>query len=172
MDDIGRALRLSDDSAMDDLWEAYGGTSTVTDVVGLAHLQDTSPPGDPDEWGETVTSPRDVLAVYRYALTALSPADQKTITDGLGQASDTGADGFDQAFGLLDPPRPAGAAAKQGWMSDGDLYLHTTGIPAAGSRWIVAIETQQPGSDDWDSARSAVDDIAHSLTGALGQPAS
>jgi hypothetical protein len=57
-------------------------------------------------------------------------------------------------------------------MSDGDLYLHTTGIPAAGSRWVVAVETQQPGSDDWDTARSTVDDITHSLTGALGQAAS
>jgi hypothetical protein len=170
-DDISRALRLSDDDAMDDLWETYGGTSTVTDMVGLAHLQDTTPPSDPDEWGETVISPRDVLAVYRYALTQLNPTDQKTITDGLSQASDTGADGFDQAFGLLQPPRPAGAEAKQGWMSDGDLYLHTTGIPAAGSRWIVAVETKQPGSEDWDTARGAVDDVTRALTTGLAQPA-
>jgi hypothetical protein len=171
MDDISRALRLSDDDAMDDLWETYGGSATITDIAGLAHLQDTTPPSDPDEWGETVISPRDVLAVYRYALTGLSPADQKTITDGLSQASDTGADGFDQAFGLLDPPRPVGAEAKQGWMSDGDLYLHTTGIPAAGSRWIVAVETRQPGSEDWDTARGAVDDVTRALTTGLGQAA-
>lgn len=56
-------------------------------------------------------------------------------------------------------------------MSDGDLYLHTTGVPAAGSRWIVAIETRQPGADDWDTARSAVDDITHALTGGLAQAA-
>jgi hypothetical protein len=170
-DDISRALRLSDDDAMDDLWEEYGGTATVTDMVGLAHLQDTTPPSDPDEWGETVISPRDVLAVYRYALTSLNPADQKTITDDLSQASDTGADGFDQAFGLLEPPRPAGTEAKQGWMSDGDLYLHTTGIPAAGSRWIVAVETRQPASEDWDTARGVVNDVTRALTTGLGQPA-
>ncbi|MCD2195185.1 DUF5666 domain-containing protein [Actinomycetospora endophytica] len=168
-DDITRALELSDDNAMDDLWESYGGTDTVTEMASLAHLQDTSAPSDPDEWGETVISPRDVLAVYRYALTQLNPADQKTVMGDLSQASDTGADGFDQAFGLLEPPRPAGAEAKQGWMSDGDLYLHTTGVPAAGSRWIVAVETKQPGSDDWDTARSAVNDITGALTGGLAR---
>ncbi|GLZ54843.1 hypothetical protein Acsp07_44600 [Actinomycetospora sp. NBRC 106378] len=168
---IGRALSLSDDDVMDTLWEEYGGTQTVSDVVSLVGLHDTTPPSDPDEWGETVISARDVLAVYRYAFTALSPADQQVIRTGLGNAADTGADGFDQAFGLLDPPRPAGATAKQGWMSDGDLYLHTTGVPAAGSPWVVAVLTRQPGGDSWDTARSAVDTVTRTLTGGLTAPA-
>lgn len=167
---IGRALSLSDDDAMDTLWEEYGGTQTVSDVVSLVGLHDTTPPTDPDEWGETVISARDVLAVYRYAFTSLSAADQQVVRSGLLGAADTGADGFDQAFGLLDPPRPTGAMAKQGWMSDGDLYLHTTGVPAAGSPWVVAVLTRQPGGDSWDTARAAVDTVSRALTTRLATP--
>lgn len=168
---IARALGRSDDAAMDDLWERYGDVTTVTDVVGLAGLQDTAPPSDPDQWGETTTSARDVLAVYRYATTALNPVDRKSVTDALGAASDTGADGFDQAFGLLAAPRPAGAQAKQGWMSDGSLYLHTTGVPATGSPYVVAVLSRQPATESWDTARSVVSSATAALTSRLPAPA-
>lgn len=166
-DDITAALEHSDDDAMDGLWGRWGGTSTVAETVGLAHLQDTAVPTDPDQWGETTTSARDVLAVYRYVATSLAPADRDAVTGALSSASDGGVDGFDQAFGLLDPPRPAGAEAKQGWMSDGSLYLHTTGMPSASSPWVVAVLSEQPGSESWDDARGVVDAASTALTRSL-----
>jgi len=47
----------------------------------------------------------------------------------LASAQNTGADGFDQSFGLLRSPGLSGVAAKQGWMADaGWEYLHSTGV--------------------------------------------
>jgi len=109
--------------------------------------------------------------VYRYAATALNPVDGKSVTDALGAASDTGADGFDQAFGLLAAPRPAGAQAKQGWMSDGSLYPHTTGVPATGAPYVVAVLSRQPATESWDTARSVVSSATAALTSRLPAPA-
>ncbi|GAA4804132.1 hypothetical protein GCM10023200_46790 [Actinomycetospora chlora] len=170
-DDVQAALTRSDDGAMDDLWERWGDVATVEDVVSLAHLQDTQPPSDTGEWGETTTSARDVLAVYRYALTALDAPDRATVTGALGDAAPSGADGFDQSFGLLETPRPAGVEAKQGWMQDGPLFLHTTGRPAATSPYLVAVLSEQPADDSWDTARATLDDATHALVGGLAAPA-
>ncbi|MFJ9367615.1 hypothetical protein ACIRRA_24780 [Nocardia sp. NPDC101769] len=41
----------------------------MTDLIGLTGTQ---PPSDPSQWGETRTTPKDVVAVYHY-LSMLSP---------------------------------------------------------------------------------------------------
>ena len=167
--DIQRALSLSDDNAMNALWEQFGGPRTVTDMVALADLRDTRPPANPGEWGETLISARDVVAVYQYLLTSLTQADRDAVLGALASAQDVGADGFDQTFGLLRSPRPLGVAAKQGWMIDGPtLYLHSTGVSGAGARYVIALLSAQPAGVGYESARSYVSTAVADVVNALG----
>ncbi|GAA3857665.1 hypothetical protein GCM10022243_24040 [Saccharothrix violaceirubra] len=132
-----RALSLSDDSAMNALWDRHDGMGAITRVATRVGLVATSPPTDPTQWGDVTMSADDVVHLYRYILTGL-PADQRDfIVDALGSAPDTAADGFDQGFALMGPD--VDAYAKQGWMwyLPADLYLHSAGIVR--SRYVVAI---------------------------------
>ncbi|HEX4248266.1 MAG TPA: serine hydrolase [Pseudonocardia sp.] len=166
--DIQRALSLSDDNAMNTLWEQFGGPRTVTDMVALANLQDTRPPANPGEWGETLISARDVVAVYQYLLTEMTQADRDAVLGALASAQDIGADGFDQSFGLLRSPRPLGVAAKQGWMIDGPtLYLHSTGVSGTGARYVIALLSAQPASVGYETGRAYVSAAVASVVSAL-----
>ncbi|MBN9111266.1 MAG: hypothetical protein J0I34_21080 [Pseudonocardia sp.] len=103
-------------------------------------------------------SARDVVAVYDDVLTGLSPASRAVVLDALGAATPEGADGFDQAFGLLDPEQGGGADAKQGWMYLGtDLYLHSTGLVGTDDRFVVAVLTVGPASAGADVGRRVGD---------------
>jgi len=167
--DIQRALSLSDDNAMNALWNQFGGPQTVTDMVGLAHLRDTRPPANPGEWGETLISARDVVAVYQYLLTSMTQADRDAVLGALASAQDIGADGFDQTFGLLRSPRPLGVAAKQGWMIDGPtLYLHSTGVSGAGARYVIALLSAQPATVGYETGRAYVSAAVAGVVTALG----
>ncbi|HEX4700921.1 MAG TPA: hypothetical protein VH352_02230, partial [Pseudonocardiaceae bacterium] len=139
--DIQRALELSDDNAMDNLWDEFGGSALIPESVQLFGLQGTLPPPVVGQWGEAKISAQDVLKVYQYILTNLTGADSGMVLNYLGQAADTGADGFNQAFGLLDPPRQSTVKAKQGWMwINGDsITLNTTGILGPSNDYVVAI---------------------------------
>ncbi|ODT98040.1 MAG: hypothetical protein ABS81_28770 [Pseudonocardia sp. SCN 72-86] len=157
-DDIQAALTRSDDNAMNALWEKFGGPESIEQTIGLAGLADSAPPDDPSQWGETLISARDVVSVYDYVLTDLSPASRAMVIDALGAATPQGADGFDQAFGLLDPDQDDGADAKQGWMYFGSkLYLHSTGLVGTGDRFVVAVLTVGPTSAGADAGRTVVD---------------
>jgi hypothetical protein len=167
--DIQRALSLSDDNAMNALWEQFGGPKTVTDMIGLANLRDTRPPANPGEWGETLISARDVVAVYQFLLTSMTQADRDTVLGALAGAQDVGADGFDQTFGLLRSPRPLGVAAKQGWMIDGPtLYLHSTGVSGAGARYVIALLSAQPATVGYETGRAYVSAAVAGVVNALG----
>jgi hypothetical protein len=169
---IQRALSLSDDNAMDTLWEQYDGPAAIDQLVSLVHLQDTQLPSDTTQWGETVISARDVVAVYQYALTLLNPADRDLVMNALGSAADTGVDGFDQAFGLLNPPRPATVKAKQGWMIYGsEMLLHSTGVVGSQNQYVVAVLSQQYAGLGWAGGRANLDSAVGGLLRALGPAA-
>lgn len=154
---IGQALSFSDDGAEDALWVEFGGPAGVARTIQLAGLQDSSPPDDTSQWGETLVSARDVVSLYDYILTSMKPSSRDMIMDALEDAQDDAADGFDQAFGLIDPPRPGGVAAKQGWMWLGsDFYLHSTGAFGSGQRYLVAVLTENRASAGDDAARALV----------------
>lgn len=156
--DIKRALELSDDQAMDSLWVKYDGPGLVTQIASLAGLHDTQlDTADPGEWGETRISARDVTAVWEYALTKLSAADTSLVVGYTHSAANNGADGFYQAFGLLQPPRPATVKAKQGWMIAGsEMILNTTGVLGARNQYVVAIMTKQSASIGYSQGRANV----------------
>jgi hypothetical protein len=168
---IQRALVASDDNAMDALWEKFGGPQAVAQTIALVGLKDSKPPADSSQWGETLISARDVVSVYEYVLKSMAPSSRDMIMNNLGNAQDLGADGFDQAFGLIAPPRQAHVAAKQGWMWIGsDFYLHTTGVLGADRRYVVAVLSKNPARTGSPAVRATVTTAARDAGAALPQP--
>jgi hypothetical protein len=166
--DIQRALSLSDDNAMNTLWNQFGGSRTVIEMIGLAKLRDTGPPANPGEWGETLISARDVVGVYQYLLSSMGQSSRDTVLGALASAQQSGADGFDQAFGLLRSPRPTTVAAKQGWMIDGpQLYLHSTGVTGPGGRYVIALLSAQPATIGYQTAKAYLSAAATTVVDAL-----
>ena len=169
LENIDRALRGSDDQAMNALWSGAGGPATVTETIGAVGLLDSAPPDDPSQWGETIVSARDVVTVYEYVLTVMSPAARDLVMDALGGAARTADDGFDQSFGLLADPRPGDVAAKQGWMWYGSrLYLHTTGTVGPGARYVVAVLARNPASSGAAAARELATAAAAAVRASAG----
>jgi hypothetical protein len=136
----------------------HDGPTMVRNMIKLAGLQDTVlDDADPGEWGETKISARDVVAVWNFVLTKLSPADTKLVVDDTHSAANNGADGFYQAFGLIQPPRPATVKAKQGWMIAGStMILNTTGLLGAENQYVVAILTKQSSAIGYSQGRANV----------------
>jgi hypothetical protein len=156
--DITRALELSDDNAMDAMWERHDGPALVDEMIKLAGLHDTVlDKQNTGEWGETKISARDVLAVWDFALTKLSATDRNTVIDDTHHAANNGSDGFDQAFGLLQPPRASTVKAKQGWMIAGStMILNTTGVLGTDNQYLVAILTKQSAGLGYPAGRANV----------------
>jgi hypothetical protein len=155
---IKRMLELSDDNAMNSIWEKYDGPALVTEIIKLAGLHDTVlDAANTGEWGETKISARDVLSIWQYALTELTTADTNLVVSYTHSAGNNGADGFDQAFGLLEPPRAATVKAKQGWMIAGsEMILNTTGVLGSDNQYLVAILTKQSASIGYPQGRANV----------------
>ncbi|MFI9006449.1 serine hydrolase [Actinosynnema sp. NPDC053489] len=161
---LRRALRLSDDDAMNDLWAAHDGMGAVDRVAARVGLANTHVPGDETQWGDVVMSAGDVVALYRYIATELPAADRDFVVTALSTASPTAADGTDQAYGLLAPGTDA--YAKQGWMwyQPADFYLHTSGVVA--DRYAVAVLTIQTDVTERE-AKDRLTTVAHTLAADL-----
>ena len=164
---IRRALSLSDDEAMNGLYSRFDGPEGIERISTLLGLAQTSPPAREGQWGEVETSARDVATVWAFVLTRLTPADRDTVLTAMEGARSTAADGFDQAFGLLDPDRRGTAAAKQGWLCclQSSVDLHSTGLPDADGRYVVVLLSNQPRG--YDAARELLDDAAGAARDAL-----
>ncbi|MDL5158896.1 serine hydrolase [Actinomycetospora termitidis] len=165
---IRAALGPSDDDAMNTLWSRFGGQAGITRVSEALGLQDTTAPDDPSQWGEVQLSPRDMTSVFRYVVEGLAPVDRDLVLDALGAAPAQAADGFDQAFGLLDPSRRGPADAKQGWLCclDEAVDLHSAGLLAPADRYVVAILSRQPYG--YPAARQVLDDAAAAIRDVVG----
>ena len=166
---IKRALSASDDNAMDSLWVTFNGPAALAELITSLKLTETTAPTDTAQWGETTTSAHDVIVVYDDVLDHLTATNRNLVVSSLAAATDAGADGFDQAFGLLVPPRMDTVKAKQGWMSYGPTYLlHTTGLLGSDNRYVVAILTVQSAGAGWDSARTVDNNAVKTLLTAGG----
>jgi CubicO group peptidase (beta-lactamase class C family) len=173
--EINSALTISDDSAMDALWVKYHGATAITQLIGIAHLPDAqlTSIAQSGKWGGVLISARDVLTVYEYVLTKLTPADRDLIINTLNKANPVGYQGWNQAFGLLNPvTRTSTTKAKQGWSGwYGQTVLHTTGILDGQDDVVVAILSSRPGTGSdaqFDVARQQVDDATTALIKHLG----
>lgn len=173
---IRRALGPSDDSAMNALWVRFDGVGAAARVSAELGLSGTTAPADPSQWGEMSVPATDLLRIYSHVLDDLPAGDRDLVLGALAAAPATAADGFDQAFGLLDPvvdgPGAAGASAKQGWMCcfSGRYYLHSAGVVGPDERYVVVVLTRIPQAPGWDAARSEVTAVAAAAVRALGPP--
>lgn len=162
------ALGPSDDPAMNTLWSRHGGTEGISRVVTRLGLTDTELPDDPSQWGEVKLSARDMTTVLRFALEGLAPADRDLVRSAMAGAPPQAADGFDQAFGLLDPARRGPAAAKQGWLCclQSSIDLHSAGYLDGDGRYVLAILSNQPFG--YAAARTVLDDATGAVRERLG----
>ncbi|MGY1826065.1 MULTISPECIES: serine hydrolase [unclassified Blastococcus] len=154
-------VRRSDDPAASQLWVRYGGAQMVVDVAERYGLSATSPPAVPGQWGQTLTSARDLARFLSLLPTVAHPADAAAILAWMRLATPIAADGFDQEFGVFGavPGRPA---VKQGWMCcvAGNRHLHSVGVIG---RKVVVLLSEVPASVGWDAARAALDAAAAQL---------
>jgi hypothetical protein len=164
---LERAVRLSDDAAMNALWSTFDGPALIRDAVTAFGLTGTAPPADPSQWGETTTTAVDV-ARFLSALAGDRGADAARLLGWMRAATPVAADGFDQAFGLLSDAVGAGAAVKQGWMCciDGRRQLHSAGVLADGR--VVVLLSEVSSSTGWRTAARTVDAATLALVAGTG----
>lgn len=172
LDLVDRALRSSDDGAMDALWGKYGGPAAITRVARRLGLTGTRAPSDVTQWGETLVTAIDLVKLYQHILRDMAPEDRAVIVGALSSATPTAADGFNQLFGLIAPGASAEHYAKQGWMSylPAKRYLHSAGVvhdDRTGKDYAIALLSIQP-SVSYDTARNRLSAVAAAATGTLG----
>jgi hypothetical protein len=154
-----RAIRSSDDGAMNALWSTFDGPALVRAAAATFGLTGTAPPADPGQWGEATTTAADV-ARFLSAL-ALNPAapDSAALLGWMRAAAPVAADGFDQTFGLLSGSAGAGVAAKQGWMCcvGGRRHVHSAGVLGDGR--VVVVLGELPTRVGWRGAAAVLDEV-------------
>ncbi|WP_330178938.1 hypothetical protein OHB26_20750 [Nocardia sp. NBC_01503] len=142
---VQRMLSASDDAVASRLWGAAGGAEIITRMSEKIGLTATSASSHSGQWGETLTTARDVMAIYRYLVNEAPLPARDLILDALGQAAEIAADGVDQYFGIPDAMRGCEWAVKQGWMWVGSsLTLNSTGLVGPDLRYAVVLLSSQP----------------------------
>ncbi|MGH3785412.1 MAG: serine hydrolase [Pseudonocardiaceae bacterium] len=137
---LHQMLAYSDDKIANELWSSNGGPAIVTRMVGLLGLPGTQPPGNPHQWGDTLTTPQDLVTVYRYITDQLPSSQRDLVLGALGVAPQVAADGFDQYFGIPDGMPNGSWAIKQGWGTSGSqAVMNSTGVVGADSRYVVVV---------------------------------
>jgi hypothetical protein len=155
--DVARMIATSDDDIANRLWRPSI-PRRWAEEIGLPGL---SPPADPNQWGDTRMTARDVVAVYRHVLHSPHAG---VIVPALEGATPTGADGFDQTFGIPDAVGAHQWGVKQGWACcyDGLRVLNTTGV--VDGRYVVAVLTGHDSATGYPRAAALVTDLVAALT--------
>ena len=158
---LARMIRSSDDPAASAVWVRFDGPRTVRAVAIRYGLTGTSPPVRPGQWGETMTSARDLARFLTLLPVMAHPDDAAQLMGWMSEATPIAADGFDQRFGLFGtvPDMPA---VKQGWMCcvGGNRHLHSVGV--VGHR-VVVLLSEVPRTVGYDRARAALTAAAAAL---------
>lgn len=161
--DVARMIATSDDDIANRLWRPSI-PRRWAEEIGLPGL---SPPADPNQWGDTRMTARDVVAVYRHVLHSPHAG---VIVPALEGATPTGADGFDQTFGIPDAVGAHQWGVKQGWACcyDGLRVLNTTGV--VDGRYVVAVLTGHDSATGYPRAAALVTDLVAALTPLFAGP--
>ncbi|MFD7846513.1 hypothetical protein ACFV4K_26660 [Nocardia sp. NPDC059764] len=158
---VTQMLSASDDDIADQLWEIGGNDAIIDRMVAAIGLTATTAPEDTAQWGETLTTPRDVVAIFHY-ITATAPAATRDLILGaLRDTARTAADGTDQFFGIPDALTGKTWAVKQGWMDlNSSITLDTTGLvgtsPDQPYRYAIVVLSTQPAGTSWPVAGAAL----------------
>lgn len=157
----------SNDEIADELWIAGGGPSIVTRMATLLGLAGTQPPDDPGEWGDTRTTPQDLVSVYRYITDQLPEPARTLLLNALRDTPRIAADGFDQYFGIPSAMPGTPWAIKQGWGTSGSqAVMNSTGLVGTDLRYVVVVLAVAPASS-YATVPAAVTAAASTLTGVL-----
>lgn len=163
---IARMLRTSDDGLANLYWVQQGGPGLVTRTAAALGLTGVRAPDVAGQWGQTLVTPHDIVAIYRHVL-AMPPADRALIVGALAHAPRLAADGVDQHFGIPDG-LDTGWAVKQGWGTSGrTTMLHSTGLVGPDLRYIVVLLTEHPPGTGWRTGGKALTATAAALHGRL-----
>lgn len=173
VDLIRRALGPSDDDAMNVLWGRFDGAGAAARVAAHAHLEHTTAPEDPSQWGEMAMPATDMVRVWHYILDEVPAAERELLVAAMDGSPALAADGFDQIYGLeaVSPEgagRP-GVVAKQGWMCcfGPVIYLHSVGLVGSDNRFVVALLSRMLHEPGWDVARKRLSTVADAAVRAL-----
>ncbi|WP_216210002.1 serine hydrolase [Amycolatopsis aidingensis] len=162
-DHLRRMLELSDDEIASRLWVEHGRGAIVTRAAQHIGLSDTSPPENPGRWGDTRTTPRDVLRIYRHIRTELPAGHRELIVSALAKTRKVAADGWNQHFGIPDG-MSLRWAVKQGWSdSPEDNVVHSTGLVGPHWRYVVVLLAEAPAGTRWTPLRAAVTAAASAI---------
>lgn len=164
-------LRASDDSAAEVFWNRSGGSAIIDRVVQRYGLSATRPPGD-GRWFNTTSTATDLVRYYDLLLSGaggLPPAQVKIILSNLAASTPTAPDGmapdgfYPQRFGIPEGLFAERVAVKQGWMCCvGADWMHlSTGVVGTDRRYVVAIGSMQPASDE--VARQTITDAVKTM---------
>jgi beta-lactamase family protein len=169
---VGRALRSSDDGAMNVLWGRFDGMGAIRRVAGKLGLSSTRPPGDPREWGDTMVTAGDFARMYQHIVRDMAPEDRSTIVTALAAAAPAATDGFAQHFGLLRQGASAQLYAKQAWVPyrPAGYLLHSAGVAhdtRTGHAYAITLLSIQSSIGE-AGARDRLSAVAAAALGVLG----
>nr|WP_228045918.1 serine hydrolase [Saccharopolyspora sp. HNM0983] len=159
---LDRALTISDDEALNALWSVEGGAGAVDRIAARAGMTGTRPPQNPAQWGETVSTARDIARLFGFVASGVDAEHRDLVVDALRDTRATAADGFDQRFGVGTLP---GSAAKPGWMccQDGRVTLHSAGFADPEQRFVVVLMSDPPAELGYEGAQAQLDDAAEAV---------
>jgi hypothetical protein len=135
---LARMIRSSDDPAASAVWVRFDGPQIVRAVAQRFGLTATSPPARPGQWGETMTSARDLARFLALLPVVAHPADAAQLLAWMRSATPIAADGFDQQFGVFGTI-PDAVGVKQGWMCCVGGYRHLHSVGVVGTRVVVLL---------------------------------
>jgi hypothetical protein len=154
-------IARSDDPAASEMWVRFDGARIVRDVAVRYGLRGTAPPAVRGQWGETITTARDLARFLSLLPVVAHPDDAATLLEWMRGATPIAADGFDQQFGVFGTVQGT-PAVKQGWMCcvSGQRHLHSVGV--VGHRVIVLL-SEVPRSVGYAAARAALSAAAATI---------
>lgn len=172
-DQLRRMLSHSDDQLASSFWQTGGGPEVINRTVQRLGLTGTQPPpADPSEWGDTLTTPQDMVTLYRHVTDQMPPPARDLVVDALAHTTSTAGDGFPQLFGIASGLGRLQWAVKQGWGTSGsEAAMDSTGLVGPHQRYVVVLLGTSPASA-YTSLTDAVTAAAKSLAGTLGSPPS
>jgi hypothetical protein len=166
--EVAEMLSRSDDDVASRLWMRLGGPAIVTSWAKRIGMTSTRPPADAAHWGSTLVTATDLARFYAYLVGGAPEGSRQVVLRALDGATEHGADGFDQFFGIPGAVTAADWAVKQGWSCcDPGRNLHTSGL-VAGRRYIVVVLSAQPAATSWAKASQNITAVVKALSGPLG----